>query len=371
VIANIQETETSLLNQAVAWLEGRMPRGWSVEGSQEGLDHAGGRLDARLTLKGPNGAGSTIAIEERDSLSPRTVRNLISQKVQTARNMGAPFSLMVISPWLSARTRDLLAEQNLSYIDLTGNALIRIDNPPFYLQTTGAERNPTPKERGRAQLRGAKAARLIRLLVDVRPPYGLSELAAASELTPGYVSRLLDTLDREALIERAPRGPVKSVDIAALLRRWASSYDVFRSNQGLSLIAPSGIEVLLEAVLRAGPSDPELVITGSFAAAAMMAPIAAPALLVAYRERPAAFAAEHGLLPGDEGANVVLLSPFDRVAVERSSFQDHLTYAAPSQVVVDCLTGNGRMPAEGEALLHWMVGNESAWRAPDLDQHGH
>ncbi len=280
--------------------------------------------------------------------------------------MGAHLPLLVIAPWLSKRTQELLAEQDISYIDLTGNALLRIDNPPFYLQAVGAERNPAPKERGRAQLRGAKAARLIRLLMDARPPYDLGELAEATNLAPGYVSRLLDTLNREALIERAPRGPVEAVDIAGLVRRWASSYDVFRSNEALSLIAPSGPKAFMEEVANPNPSEPRMVISGSFAAAAMMAPVAAPALLLAYCERPQELAGEHGLLRSEEGVNVVLLSPFDPVVWERTEFHNHLTYAAPSQVVVDCLTGNGRMPAEGEALLDWMVKHEASWRAENL-----
>jgi hypothetical protein len=208
------------------------------------------------------------------------------------------------------------------------------------------------------------------MLIDVRPPYGVGDLAQATGLTPGYVSRLLETLDREALIERGPRGLVEAVDIEALLRRWASTYDVFGSNRALSVIAPSGIEAFLEASLRAEPTDSEIVITGSFAAASMMAPVAAPSLLVAYCEIPRQVAEENRLLPTEEGANVVLLSPFDPVAVARTSFRNHLAYAAPPQVVVDCLTGNGRMPAEGEALLEWMLENESAWRLSRLEDRG-
>lgn len=364
--ANTLETETTLLEQAIAWLQERLPRGWSIEGSEGGFDYAGAPLDARLSLKGPNGTISTVAVEERESITPRAVLSLLSPRVQTARNMGAHLPLVVIVPWLSKRTQELLADLDLSYIDLTGNALVRIDNPPFYLQTAGADRNPAPKERGQAQLRGAKAARLIRLLMDVRPPYDLGELAAATKLAPGYVSRLLDTLNREALIERPPRGPVESVDLIGLARRWASSYDVFASNEALSLIAPSGPKAFMEEVANPQPKAARMVITGSFAAAEMMAPVAAPALLLAYYERPQELASEHGLLRSGEGANVVLLSPFDPVVWERTEFHDQLTYAAPSQVAVDCLTGNGRMPAEGEALLEWMVNNEPSWRAEKL-----
>jgi hypothetical protein len=365
---NMPEEETQILEQAVAWLEERLPRGWTVEGSsRQTLDLNVRPDDAQITLQGPNGTMTAIAVEVRRVLEPRTVVSLLSSEVRRARRMGAHMPLLVVAPWLSERTQLLLAEQEVSYIDLTGNALLRIDNPPFYLQSAGAARGPAPRDKRKAQLRGPKAARLIRLLIDVRPPYGVRELAGATGLTPGYVSRLLETLDREALIERASRGPVESVDIAGLLRRWASSYDVFRSNESLSLIAPSGIEAFLEASLRAEPTDSEIVITGSFAAAATMAPIAAPSLLVAYCERPRQVAEENGLLPSEEGANVVLLSPFDPVAEERTSFRDHLTYAAPSQIAVDCLTGNGRMPAEGEALLGWMIENEATWRGPGLE----
>jgi hypothetical protein len=365
----IGNEETQILEEAVSWLRARLPKGWEIEApAKKTLDLTAPADDAKITLKAPGGTYTAIVIEVRRKLEPRTVVSLLSREIQMAKRLGAYAPLLVVAPWLSRRTQELLAAEGLSYIDLTGNALIRIDNPAFYLQTSGADRDPAPKEKQRAQLRGPKAGRLIRFLIDVRGPYDLSELARATNLTPGYVSRLLDTLDREALIERVPRGPVESVDIPGLLRRWASSYDVFRSNQALNLIAPSGIEAFLEGVLRPDPKDPEIVITGSFAAAAMTAPIAAPALLVAYCKRPRELASEHGLLPSEEGANVVLLSSFDPVAEARTSFRNHLTYASPSQVVVDCLTGNGRMPAEGEALLGWMVDHEPAWRIDGIDQ---
>ena len=51
---------------------------------------------------------------------------------------------------------------------------------------------------------------------------------------------------------------------------------------------------------------------------------------------------------------------------ERATLIDGLTYVAPSQAAADCLTGNGRMPAEGDALLKWMMENESLWRLDTL-----
>lgn len=183
---------------------------------------------------------------------------------------------------------------------------------------------------------------------------------------PGYVSQLLETLNEEALIDRAPRGPVEAVDIAGLLRRWAASYDVFKSNRLATYIAPAGTEGL-PAWLADDPGIGEqLAITGSFAAC-RLAPVASPAMLLAYTREPARLASELELLPTDEGANVGLLSPFDPVVWARTRREDGLRFAAPSQVAVDCLTGNGRMPAEGEALLEWMPRSEDKWRARDLE----
>ncbi len=363
--ANSPISELSLTDQAVAWLAERMPKGWEVEGTNQPPEEAGLPADSRISLRASNGTISTIVVEEKQVVSPRTVLDDLSRRVQSARNMGAHLPLLVVTPWLSRRAQALLADADIGYIDLTGNALVRIDNPPFYLQTAGAERNPWPKERGRAQLRGAKAARLIRLLIDVRPPYGLQEIAEATGLAPGYVSRLLDTLYREALIERTPRGPVESVDIGALLRRWAGSYDVFGANDAQGFIATEGLERLLSRAAADPAIGTRSTITGSFAAG-RIAPVASPALLLVYYDAPALLARDLGLLPADEGADVMLLRPFDPVVFDRNQLEEGLRYASPSQVAVDCLTGNGRMPAEGEALLDWMLDNEAGWRLDSL-----
>lgn len=193
----------------------------------------------------------------------------------------------------------------------------------------------------------------------------MRELAAATNLAPGYVSRLLDTLYREALIERSPRGPIESVNVPGLLRRWANSYDVFKTN-GTETFVAAGIDRLLPKLAEDPGAETRTAITGSFAAA-RLAPVASPAMLLIYCDAPPLLARDFELLPADEGANVALLQPFDSIVWQRTSIENGLRYAAPSQVAVDCLTGNGRMPAEGEALLEWMQNNQDIWRLPSLE----
>ncbi len=346
-----------------------MPDTWVVEASDQGLEDGRGgpeRADALIDVRAPNGTSATIIVEAKRAFAPRDVERLLGGLARTLRTLTYNIPVLVVAPWISPRTQELLEAEGLNYIDTTGNVLLRLDNPATYVKSTGSSRNPEPTPQGRARVRGPKAARLVRLLADVRPPYGGREIANAAELTAGYVSRLLDALDSQALIERSKRGGVESVDAQGLLRWWAESYDVFRTNETSTFLAANGAAKALER-LASMPMNGEVAVSGSFAAG-RVAPVAAPALLLMYCENVTQTAEALGLLPADDGANVALLRPFDAVVWERTTTDAGITYAAPSQVVVDCLSGTGRMPAEGEALLSWMAANESSWRYSSLEE---
>lgn len=60
---------------------------------------------------------------------------------------------------------------------------------------------------------------------------------------------------------------------------------------------------------------------------------------------------------------MLLLEPFDQMAFDRTRTEGGLTAVALSQCVVDLLTGTGREPAQGDALMTWMAEHEDAWRA--------
>jgi hypothetical protein len=364
--ANASLHETDLVEAAVAWLTGSLPQGWTAERSSWHIAGPHGRepttIDPVIQLKGGN-ATATFVVEAKRSVSPRDVERLMAGLSRTLRPL-ANVSVLVVAPWLSARTQELLRDEEINYVDLTGNAWVRADHPAVFIRTVGASRNPEPATRELARLRGPKAGRLVRALVDVRPPYGVRKLAESIGLTAGYASRLLDALDRDALVDRSRRGEVVAVDYPALLRRWVETYDVLRSNEARRYVAPEGARTSLAALQALSPSG-RAAVTGSFAAG-RLAPVAAPALLLVYVDDIAETAQALKLLPAEEGANVVLLRPFDQAVWSRLDHDGGIAYVAPSQAAADCLTGTGRMPAEGEALLAWMVENEGRWRVPSL-----
>lgn len=377
MLENASIDENDLVGEAIDWLRKAVPETWSVTESASQTLQVAAQGQVAADIRAESGDGTTLIIEAKRTFSPRTIENLFSSRlasVYLSRNSSSP--LLVVAEWLSPRTRQLLEEKEVNYLDLTGNALIRLSQPALFIRSTGLSKSPLVARKPEARLRGPKAARVIRLLLDVRPPYGIRDLATASGIAASYVSRLINAFDRDALVERSKQGGVKDVDIANLLRRWAEAYDVFKSNEAQTFLIPKGPK----EVLRRLPALPRLgrtAITGSFAAA-RLAPVAGPTLLMVYSKKPDALVKEFGLLPTDQGSNVVLLTPYDPVVWaqggERGGYWDRddvanpVPYVSPSQVAIDCLTGNGRMPQEGEAVVEWMVDNQDVWRATSLEQ---
>jgi len=330
---------------------------------REGVDPDRNRAAADLIdIDAPSGRTVTLAVEARRTITPREAEQLVTRDAGSSRP--ERLAVIVVAPWLSPRTRQVLAESGANYADLTGNMLIRVDDPVIFVRTDGATRDPAPAPRKNASLRGPKTARLVRLLADVRPPYGVRELATAADLAPGYVSRLLAAFDREAVVDRDARGRVQAVDVKGLIRRYAENYDTFSTNGSELFLAARGVRAALTGL--ADVATPTAVTT-SFAAN-RIAPVAPAVLLTVYCADVAATARALNLRPCDPGggANVVLMHPFDTVVWQDITLEDGVNYVAPSQAALDCLSGLGRMPSEGEALLDWLVKDESAWRATSL-----
>ena len=248
----------------------------------------------------------------------------------------------------------------LSYADSTGNVCLVLERPAVYIKTDGASTDPWKSETDRPlrSLKGPTASRIVRALVDFRPPFGVQQLAERSDTSLGSVSRVFAFLEPEALIVRERYGPVTDVKWADLIRRWTADYSFSRSNRIQTFLDPRGLPALLEK-LRATPR--RYAVTGSLATVDL-APIATSRLAAIYVDNPDETANSLRLRPTDTGANVILSDPFDPVVYDRTRELHGIRYAAPSQVAADLLTGPGRSPAEGEELIRWMQEHEDVWR---------
>jgi len=203
----------------------------------------------------------------------------------------------------------------------------------------------------------------MRTLAEVQPPYGVSNLADATGTDPGYTSRLLGALADELLITRTPRGPVERVEWESLLRRLATNYSLLDSNETTRWVASAGPEQFLEDLTASKAR--RWAITGSFAASALVS-VAAPEIAVIHADDPERIAVATRLRQVRNGGNVVMAFPYDRIVFERTWTENSASCVSPAQAAIDCLTGPGRMPAEGDALLDWMRRKAPRWQATSL-----
>lgn len=302
-----------------------------------------------LRIVSPDGTDGAITVEVKSRLFPREVPDL---KRRFEAYVGVS-DVLVVSRFLSPASRRRLTEERLNYLDLTGNVRLVVSQPGLFIETQGALTDPEPAEKTMRSLRGAKAGRLVRALCDFPLPLSITDLGLKAGVDVSYASRLVEWLAREALLTRASRGPVMSVDRPQILRRWANDYSVLKSNAALSCLEPRGLEALLR---RLPSSSFRYAVTGSLAAN-RLAPIAPARLAMIYVDDPDNAAGDLSLVPVETGANVMLLGPFDEVVFDRTRVESGVTYVAPSQAAVDLLTGPGRSPAEGEAILEMMAAN--------------
>ena len=236
--------EATLVQEASRVLAARLPAGWKQRVKRL-ESRPQGRPDAILDVTGPDGAKVRLSVEAKMGLVPRAVADLKARLDGYSSDPG-----LVISPFLSRSTRERLRAENLNFLDLTGNVRLVLARPGLYVETQGAEQDPSPKRQPGRSLRGAKAARIVRALCDFPPPLPISDLAAQAKVDISYASRLVEWLSREALVERRPRGPVQSVDRAALIRRWAQDYEVLTSNDARGYLDPRGLDNLDSRTLR-------------------------------------------------------------------------------------------------------------------------
>lgn len=343
----IPEANRQRLDAAVDLLRSRLPDYWKA-------DVTGRRgATATVSLAGPiDSVDVSVLIANR--VDPRDLDRLPIP--------GSP--ALVVAPWLSPRTRELLVEAGVGYIDLTGNIDVRDARSGLFLRDVGDQRDPNPPTRKGPSVAGPRAWALLRTLAEVEPSYTAGDLATALDLDDGYVSRALQVLVDERLIERRPRGPVTSVNWQAVLRRISESYSVLDANDTSTWIATAGPTRLLTdlADLRVG----RWAVTSSFVAASI-SPVAAPEIAVIYAEDPERLAKAARLLPTTTGANVILAKPYDPIVFTRQREAGGAPSVSLAQAAVDLLTGPARMPAEGEALLTWMAKNEPRWRTRTLE----
>ena len=326
-----------------------LPEGWTVHFSSPG-EHR--QFDGWLEVCPPCGQPIQFAVKIKQRFEPRNV----DQIERSWNDLPAVVPTLVISPFLSERSRDVLKASRISYADLTGNTWL--SEGQLFIDRSGATKNPerAAETSARTSLRGPITARVVRFLCDMFPPFKVREIADSTHAHAGNVSRILEFLEREHFVERNLRGLVISVDWESLLRRW--SQDVQKERHVETFLEPRGIEPLVH---RLSQFHIQYAVTGGYAAA-QLAPVATSTAIDVYVQDIDEARVNLSLRGSDRIGNVRLIQAFDRVVFERTIIREDVILASPSQIAADLLTLPKRSSDEVSALIDWMKQNEQLWR---------
>ena len=343
----IPEASRRRLDDTVARLRGLLPDDWKVAVAHRHPDLG------IISIADDDGTEATVSVVTRHRLEPRDIGRLPQPEG----------SVIVAASWLSPRSRELLRDSQIGFLDHTGNVELRLRRPALYIRADGSQNDPDPKPTSGPTLRGPRVWALMRTLIEVAPPYTAGDLSSALGIDDGYVSRVLQTLADERLISRPPRGPVTTVEWEPLLRKLAETYSFFAANETTTWVASAGPEQLLDDIGTAKAG--RWAVTGSFVASSL-APVTAAEIAIVYAEDPERFAKVGRLLPSKFGANVILAKPYDMIVFRRGWSDAGFPSVSVAQSAIDSLSGTARMPAEGEALIKWMRRDPSRWQTARL-----
>lgn len=326
--------------------------------------------DGQFVITAPDGTKATVLLECKAVVVPRDVAGMVRQLKQyasAAEERGVKIGgLMLVSPFVSPTTRAQAEQHHLmGWFDLTGNLRLRVDQPALFVDRTGADRSGSrdPADRLLKSLRGPAAAKVVLELCETSVPVGVRDLAGRAGVGAATSARVLELLDREAVITRGDDGAVIAVRKRALVDRWVQDYKVMASNEVITTLDPRGLSHAL-ATLRV--EDSRVALTGSAAARAYLPhDLTAVSPLVSlslYAEDPIGLMDRLGLRSVERGMNVLVMKPYDDVVYARSRRVEGLDYVAPAQVVADLLTGPGRSTEEAEQLMTVLETSEAGWK---------
>jgi len=343
----IPEASRRRLDETVERLRALLPDDWNVTVAHRQPDRG------IISITADDGTEASVSVVTRHRLEPRDIERLPQSE--------GP--VIVATSWLGPRSRELLRDSQIGFLDHTGNVELRLRKPALYIRADGSPTDPDPKPRSGPTLRGPRVWALMRTLIEVAPPYTAGDLSSALGIDDGYVTRVLQTLTDERLISRRPRGPVTTVEWEPLLRKLAETYSFFAANETTTWVASAGPEQLLDDIGTAKAG--RWAVTGSFVASSL-APVSAPAIAIVYAEDPERFAKVGRLLASKIGANVILAKPYDPIVFRRGWSDAGFPSVSVAQLAIDLLSGTARMPAEGRALIDWMRRDPERWQAVHL-----
>lgn len=303
----------------------------------------------RLTFA--HGEQQELVVEAKSNGQPRLAREAANQLVRYRDSYPEAYGVFM-APYISPKAAEICIQEDIGYADLSGNC--RLCFAQVYIEQEGKP-NAFAERRDLRSLFSPKAERVLRVLLNhPKRPWKIAELADEAQVSLGQVSNVKKLLnDREWI--QVQRGGFVLGEPGELLNEWAENYS-FKRNLAKRYYSLKGVPEI-EADLAQACRRKGLVfaLTG-FSGAARMAAAVRYQTVVAYIDEVGQdLAPLLGLKEVTTGANVSLVSPYDRGILYGAREVEGIQVASPVQIYLDLHSFPGRGEEAAQALLEQVI----------------
>jgi hypothetical protein len=308
------------------------------------------RTDDRSDVDLIIAAGQTFVVEFIKSTGAAQIAAAVKKVTQQAASVRRRTVPLVAVPFMGNVGRKVCDETGVGWLDLSGNAHIVapgirviIDGKPNRYRSVGRPPN----------LFAPKSSRIVRwLLIHASESLSQREIAHATGLDEGFVSRLVSRLEEQEYVVRNERGAVCPKDPSLLLDAWRDAYDFSRHSIQYGHVAARSGDTLLRFVSDVlSEQRIEYAATG-LAGAWTLTRFAAFRIATIYllTDPTPALLERLEFLDESRGANLWLVVPNDEGVFHGAIEKDGIRCVHPVQVYVD-LKDHAERATEAAARL--------------------
>lgn len=293
----------------------------------------------------------TILVEISKNGEPLRVRMAAEQLRHAMKNYPGKVYGVLMAPFLSNASREILKGEGLGWLDWAGNSFLSFSS--IHIQMERSQSNPFKTRRQQVSLFAPKSAQLLRLFLTQPGPWKVESMAKRAGVSLGQVSKV-----RKLLLEREygaidPAGGLILKNGNALLDAWraVAKPPQVRMRAYTALHGPA-LEMKLAELfgLRTGPGS---YVLASHSVARRIAPFARMSGEMFYADSvgQAILKRTLDLSPVDQGENITIYAPPDaRMWDEAIELPGGLRGAGLVQTYLDLCSAGERSSEAGDHL---------------------
>jgi Transcriptional regulator, AbiEi antitoxin, Type IV TA system len=273
------------------------------------------RLDAVLDLRFKGGKRQRWVIETKGLPLEPNIAGYLALGLPELIAKGAGDYAVVLAPYVSPRSGEILARRGVGYCDLSGNC--RLVSGPLYVERSGLP-NAFARKASQGSLFTPGSERVLRALLDPENQgrsWSVRELAQGAWpcVSVGQAHKVTKRLEAEAFLRRVT-GKLSLVEPEKLLEAWSAGYRAGRNREArfYSPLAPAELHKRAAALLARKAKGEPVGALASFSAAEVLAPfVRQHRFLMYWKGDRKKLVAALEVKPVSSGDNVVILEPYD------------------------------------------------------------